>query len=156
MAITAEYLPTSATHRNPSDFTPELSRRARGVEIWAALRHLGRRGVADMIERCCRHARRFAEGFNSSGYRVLNNVVLNQVLVSFGNPEKTQKVIADANCTKTCLYLSFVLLLASAGYAATGIGGLDSLGAVAIFVFAFREGREAFGKARVKNCSCHD
>jgi len=102
MAITAEYLPTSTTHRNPSDFTPELSRRARGVEIWAALRHLGRRGVADMIERCCRHARRFAEGFNSSGYRVLNNVVLNQVLVSFGNPEKTQKVIADIQQDGTC------------------------------------------------------
>lgn len=102
MAITAEYLPTSAPHRNPSDFTPELSRRARGIEVWAALRHLGRGGVADMIERCCRHARRFADGFNSSGYRVLNNVVLNQVLVSFGNPEKTKKVIAGIQQDGTC------------------------------------------------------
>jgi hypothetical protein len=49
-----------------------------------------------------------------------------------------------------------VLLLASAGYAATGIGGLDSLGAIAIAVFAYREGREAFEKARGKTCSCHD
>jgi len=102
MAITAEYLPTSALHRNPSDFTPELSRRARGVEIWAALRHLGRRGVAEMIELCCRHARRFADGFRSSGYRVLNDVVLNQVLVSFGDPEKTKSVIAGIQQDGTC------------------------------------------------------
>ena len=102
MAITAEYLPTSAPHRNPSDFTPELSRRARGVEVWAALRHLGRRGVADMIERCCRHARRFADGFRSSGYRVLNDVVLNQVLVSFDEAEKTKRVIAGIQQDGTC------------------------------------------------------
>jgi glutamate/tyrosine decarboxylase-like PLP-dependent enzyme len=102
MAITAEYLPTSASHRNPSDFTPELSRRARGVEVWAALRYLGRRGVADMIERCCRHARRFADGFSSSGYRVLNDVVLNQVLVSFGEAEKTKRVIAGIQQDGTC------------------------------------------------------
>ena len=102
MAITAEYLPTSAPHRNPSDFTPELSRRARGLEVWAALRHLGRRGVADMIERCCRHARRFADGFRSSGYRVLNDVVLNQVLVSFGGAEKTKRVIAGIQQDGTC------------------------------------------------------
>ena len=102
MAITAEYLPTSASHRNPSDFTPELSRRARGVEVWAALRYLGRRGVADMIERCCRHAKRFADGFSSSGYRVLNDVVLNQVLVSFGEAEKTKRVIAGIQQDGTC------------------------------------------------------
>ena len=102
MAITAEYLPTLAPHRNPSDFTPELSRRARGVEVWAALRFLGRRGVADMIERCCRHARRFADGFISSGYRVLNDVVLNQVLVSFGEAEKTKRVIAGIQQDGTC------------------------------------------------------
>ena len=61
MAITADYLPTEAAERNPADYTPELSRRARGVEVWAALRSLGRRGVADLIERNCRHARRFAD-----------------------------------------------------------------------------------------------
>lgn len=102
MAITAEYLPTSTPHRNPSDFTPELSRRARGVEVWAALRHLGRRGVAEMIGRCCRHARRFADGFSASGYQVLNEVVLNQVLVSFGDPEKTKRVIAAIQQDGTC------------------------------------------------------
>jgi divalent metal cation (Fe/Co/Zn/Cd) transporter len=90
----------------------------------------------------------------------LVSIVTMGLLISFkmrvGRQLQSDAIIADANCTKTCLYLSFVLLLASAGYAATGIGGLDSLGAVAISVFAFREGREAFEKARGKNCSCHD
>jgi glutamate/tyrosine decarboxylase-like PLP-dependent enzyme len=93
MAITAEYLPTASPYRDPSDFTPELSRRARGIEVWAALKQLGRKGVADLIERCCRHAGRFAEGLDAAGYDILNDVVLNQVLVSFGDPETTQKVI---------------------------------------------------------------
>ena len=62
MAVTAEYLPSDSPFRNPADFTPELSRRARGVEVWAALRALGRDGVAELIERNCRQARRFADG----------------------------------------------------------------------------------------------
>ena len=102
MAITAEYLPTSSPHRNPADYTPELSRRARGVEVWAALRHLGRSGVTDLIERCCRHARRFSEGLSKAGYKVLNDVVLNQVLVSFGDPELTERVIAGVQEEGTC------------------------------------------------------
>ncbi len=73
---------------------PELSRRARGAEVWAALRSLGRNGLADLIERSCRHARRMAEALSDAGYEVLNDVVLNQVLVSFGTPEETRKVIA--------------------------------------------------------------
>jgi glutamate/tyrosine decarboxylase-like PLP-dependent enzyme len=102
MAITAEYLPTESTERNPSDYTPELSRRARGVEVWAALRSLGRSGLAEMIARCCRHARRFSEALKEAGYEVLNDVVLNQVLVSFGDPEKTSKIIADIQSDGTC------------------------------------------------------
>jgi glutamate/tyrosine decarboxylase-like PLP-dependent enzyme len=94
MAVTAEYLPTSSPYRNPSDFVPELSRRARGVEVWAALQSLGRSGVIELIERTCRHARKFAEGLQSAGYEVLNEVVLNQALVAFGDPETTTRVIA--------------------------------------------------------------
>jgi glutamate/tyrosine decarboxylase-like PLP-dependent enzyme len=93
MSITASYLPTVTEQRNPSDYTPELSRRARGVEIWAALKSLGRSGVSDLIERTCRYARRFAEGLQSAGYSILNDVVLNQVLVSFGDAETTKQVI---------------------------------------------------------------
>jgi len=102
MAITADYLPTDTQHRNPSDFTPELSRRARGVDIWAALRSLGRRGVEDLIVRCCSHAKHFAEGLQAAGFEILNEVVLNQVLVSFGDDETTLRVIEEIQRDGTC------------------------------------------------------
>lgn len=101
MAITADYLPTS-DFRNPSDFTPELSRRARGVEVWAALRSLGREGIAELIERNCRQARRFAAGLEAAGYRILNDVVLNQVLVAFGDAETTNRVVSEIQREGTC------------------------------------------------------
>lgn len=101
MAITADYLPTSE-FRNPSDFTPELSRRARGVEVWAALRCLGRRGVGELIDGNCRQARRFADGLEAAGFRVLNDVVLNQVLVAFGDAETTNRVISEIQTDGTC------------------------------------------------------
>lgn len=102
MAITAEYLPTETQERNPSDFTPELSRRARGVEIWAALRTLGREGLAEMFERHCRQARRFAQGLSAAGHEILNDVVLNQVLVSFGAPERTRRIVQALQEEGTC------------------------------------------------------
>jgi glutamate/tyrosine decarboxylase-like PLP-dependent enzyme len=103
MAITADYLPQAAgAERNPSDFTPELSRRARGVEVWAALQSLGRDGIADMIERNCRQARRFATGLSAKGYAVLNDVVLNQVLVSFGDDARTRRVVTRLQADGTC------------------------------------------------------
>ena len=72
-----------------------------------------------------------------------------------GRALNSQAIIADANCTKTCMYLSFVLLLASAGYELTGIGSLDSIGTILIAWLSFREGREAFQKAAGKlTCSC--
>jgi glutamate/tyrosine decarboxylase-like PLP-dependent enzyme len=102
MAITAEYLPTGDSRRNPSDFTPELSRRARGVEVWAAMRSLGRGGLVEMFERNCRQARRFAEALSAAGYEVLNDVVLNQVVVSFGPPELTERVVDELQAEGTC------------------------------------------------------
>ena len=101
MAIHASYLP-KAEARDPSDYTPELSRRARGVEVWAALRALGRSGLAALIERTCRHATRFARGLADAGFEVLNDVVLNQVLVSFGDAETTNRVIAELQRDGTC------------------------------------------------------
>ena len=102
MAITAEYLPTESPHRNPADFTPELSRRARGVEAWAAMHSLGRPGLAELFERNCRQARRFAEGLRAAGHSVLNDVVLNQVLVTFGDAERTRAVISALQKEGTC------------------------------------------------------
>jgi glutamate/tyrosine decarboxylase-like PLP-dependent enzyme len=101
MAITADYLPTSE-FRNPSDFTPELSRRARGVEVWAALRSLGKKGVAELVERNCRQARRFAEGLETAGFKVLNDVVLNQVLVVFKDAATTNRVVSEIQTEGTC------------------------------------------------------
>jgi glutamate/tyrosine decarboxylase-like PLP-dependent enzyme len=101
MAVTAAYL-SASPERKPSDFTPELSRRARGVEVWAALKSLGRAGLAEMIERCCRHAERFAAGLRAAGYEVLNEVVLNQVLVSFGDAATTRRVIEALQADGTC------------------------------------------------------
>ena len=102
MAITAEYLPTDSPFRNPSDYTPELSRRARGVEVWAALRSLGRSGVIELVEHNCRQARRFAEGLRSAGYQVINEVTLNQVLVVFGDAETTHRVVTELQTEGTC------------------------------------------------------
>ncbi len=97
----AAYLQESPV-REPMHFTPELSRRARGVEVWAALRTLGRSGVAELVERCCRYAERFAEGLAQAGYQVLNEVALNQVLVSFGDDAATRRVIERVQSEGTC------------------------------------------------------
>ena len=102
MAVTADYLPAAGAERNPCDFTPELSRRARGVEVWAALHSLGREGIAELIERNCAQARQFAARLGAAGYAVLNEVVLNQVLVSFGEAERTRAVVAALQREGTC------------------------------------------------------
>ncbi|MBA3561201.1 MAG: aspartate aminotransferase family protein [Actinobacteria bacterium] len=95
MAMTAEYLvadPNAA--RDQMDWTPEFSRRARGLTVYAALRSLGTSGVAALVERCCRHAMRFAEELGRlPGCEILNEVVLNQVLLRFGDDEMTHAVL---------------------------------------------------------------
>lgn len=101
MTVRAAYL-TMGERREPWQYVPEASRRARAVDVWAALRSLGRRGVADMIERNCRQASRFAHGFRKAGFEVLNDVVLNQVIVSFGDAEKTRRVIDEVQKEGTC------------------------------------------------------
>ncbi len=101
MAMEAAYL-VQGEHREPSHYNPELSRRARGVELWAGLRSLGRSGMAEIVERTSSHARRFAQGLRAAGYQILNDVVINQVLVSFGSPEKTLRTIARLQADGTC------------------------------------------------------
>jgi glutamate/tyrosine decarboxylase-like PLP-dependent enzyme len=101
MAIGASYF-TPGEQREPSQYTPEMSRRARGVELWAALRSLGRSGLADLVERTCVHAQRFAAGLRERGYEILNDVVINQVLVSFGSSDATRAVIEAVQRDGTC------------------------------------------------------
>lgn len=101
MTMTAAYLEAGA-RREPMYHTPEASRRARGVELWAALKSSGRVGLRSLIERTCTLAQRFADHFRNAGVAVLNDVVINQVLVSFGASEVTQKIIRAIQEDGTC------------------------------------------------------
>ncbi len=93
MSASAAYL-TEGQTRDPHHTVPEMSRRAQAIEVWAALRSLGRDGLAALLERSCAHARHMAQALEGAGYEVLNDVVLNQVLVSFGAPDVTRRVVA--------------------------------------------------------------
>ncbi len=103
MSYTAAYLQDDRALRAPSDFVPESSRRARGFVTWAALRELGREGLADLVERCCALARRFADRLAAiDGVTIANDVVLNQALVGFGDDERTDRVIEGIQRDGTC------------------------------------------------------
>ena len=107
MRKTAGYFPDERPGERDSDaFVPESSRRARGFAVWAALRTLGRPGVAELVDRCCALARRFALALDEMpGVQVLNDVVLNQVLVRFGDSDEvTHRVIAAAQDEGTCWF----------------------------------------------------
>ncbi len=104
MAVTASYLvhASDPRMRDEVDWTPEFSRRARGFTVYAALRSLGRAGVAALVDRCCAHARRFAELLENGGATILNDVVLNQVLVRFGDGDRTREIIDRVQRDGTC------------------------------------------------------
>src|SRR5277367_6903453 len=101
LTVTAAYLQAGG-RREPMHHTPDSSRRARGVELWAALKSLGREGLCALIERTCAYAQRFADGFRTAGFEVLSDVVINQVLVSFGSAEVTPEVIRVVQEDGTC------------------------------------------------------
>lgn len=104
MSYAAAYLTGSGAHSDPvlGDLTPESSRRARGFAVWAALRELGRDGVAELVDRCCALARRMALRLEAGGATVHNDVVLNQVLVSVGDPARTDELVAAIQQEGTC------------------------------------------------------
>jgi glutamate/tyrosine decarboxylase-like PLP-dependent enzyme len=101
VSATAVYLPET-DGREPYKFVPEMSREARGIPVWAALKTLGKRGLADLIDRNCAGGRYFAEGLWAAGFEILNEVVLNQVLVSFGDAATTLEVIKGIQEEGTC------------------------------------------------------
>jgi divalent metal cation (Fe/Co/Zn/Cd) transporter len=86
---------------------------------------------------------------------ILTMWALMRCKIKVGRELDSPAILADANCTRTCMYLSFVLLFASAGYEVTGIGGLDSIGAIFIAGFSIKEGRESFAKAKGLSCCLH-
>jgi glutamate/tyrosine decarboxylase-like PLP-dependent enzyme len=102
MSISGAYLPQPSEHRDAINYTPDSSRRARAVEIWSALKFLGRSGLSELVSRCCRLARRFADDLQQAGVEVLNDVVLNQVVVAFGDDEHTRRVIGTIQESGTC------------------------------------------------------
>ncbi|MGV9809494.1 pyridoxal phosphate-dependent decarboxylase family protein [Micromonospora chersina] len=102
MSYAAAYLVGSGGAPAGADLTAESSRRARGFAVWAGLRELGRDGVAAVVDRCCALARRFADGLAAAGFEVANDVVLNQVLVGFGDDARTDRVVAAVQADGTC------------------------------------------------------
>jgi len=101
MGITAPYL-EPGSRRETMHHTPEASRRTGGVELWAALKSLDRSGLCALVERTCAHAQQFARGLQEAGFAVLNDVVINQVLVSFGSPDVTHEVTRRIQEDGTC------------------------------------------------------
>jgi glutamate/tyrosine decarboxylase-like PLP-dependent enzyme len=101
LSVSAAYLPNDE-RREPAHFTPELSRRARVVEVWAAMRSLGRRGIARMVESNCESASLMARLLREGGLKILNEVALNQILVSAGNDAATERLIEAVQAEGTC------------------------------------------------------
>jgi len=111
LVVPAHYIQATKGERDPRSFTPDESRRARGIAVYAALRTLGRRGVQELVERCCSFARQMAQALQKHPQvRVLNEVVLNQVLVRFvplkGYPRDEaafiDQVVAGVQSEGTC------------------------------------------------------
>jgi glutamate/tyrosine decarboxylase-like PLP-dependent enzyme len=103
VSYSASYLQGSGSSSYAlGDLVLSSSRRARGFAVWAALRELGRSGVADLVDRTCLLARRFADGLRAGGAEIANDVVLNQVLVSFGSDERTDRVVDAVQRDGTC------------------------------------------------------
>ena len=103
MSIRAAYLIQDENgERDPLDFNPEFSRRARGIPVYAAIRALGRSGIAEIVDRSHAMALRFAETLAAGEVEVLNDVVLNQVLVRFGDDELTRQVVKNVQQEGTC------------------------------------------------------
>jgi glutamate/tyrosine decarboxylase-like PLP-dependent enzyme len=101
LSVSGDYFHESED-RIPYKYFPELSRRARAIDIWATLRTLGRSGIDNLITRTCGFANRFAELLADAGYEILNKVETNQVLVSFGSDEETLAVIREVQREGTC------------------------------------------------------
>lgn len=101
MQATASYIPYSEK-RESMHYTPEMSRRARAVELWATLKCLGKDGVEELVDRLCAHAERFAERLKTKGFRILNDVIFNQVLAACETPELTKATLENIQKSGEC------------------------------------------------------
>jgi glutamate/tyrosine decarboxylase-like PLP-dependent enzyme len=101
MSVEAAYLVEGRIGQDPGLYAPEMSRRARGVPTWAVLKSLGKSGLVDMIDRTVDMAQRFAGRMRDAGFTILNDVVLNQVLIDFGGPEETNRIVREVQAEGT-------------------------------------------------------
>ena len=101
MQVTGSYILYSE-QRDGKLYTPEMSRRGRAVELWATLKLLGRSGVEELVDQLCARAQQFAEGIKGTGFRVLNDVAFNQVLVACDTPDETQAVLQHLQSGDEC------------------------------------------------------
>jgi len=101
MSISGAYL-LASDNRDAINLTPDSSRRARAIEVWAALKSLGRSGLTELVNRNCHQAQRLAEGLHQGGVEILNDVVLNQIVAAFGDDDKTNRVISMVQESGEC------------------------------------------------------
>jgi glutamate/tyrosine decarboxylase-like PLP-dependent enzyme len=101
MQMSGAYIPAS-DKRDNMNYTLDMSRRARGIELWAVLKSLGREGVEELVDRLCGHAVRFASGLEAAGFDILNEVVFNQVLVRCDTPDMTRKTLENIQHSSEC------------------------------------------------------
>ena len=83
-------------------FTPEMSRRARAIELWATLKYLGRSGVEEIVDGLCDRAQQFSEQLSTAGFNILNEVVFNQILVSGSTAEETNETLKNIQESGEC------------------------------------------------------
>ena len=102
MTVSGAYYPVNDAKLNGMMLSPDSSRRARGIELWATLRSLGRSGVAELVERLCSNAARFARALEREGFKILNDVVLNQVVACLPNDDATRRLIGAVRADGTC------------------------------------------------------
>lgn len=142
MSIRAAYLIQDENgERDSLDYNPEFSRRARGIPVYAALRALGRDGVSEIVDRCHAMAQRFADRLRAGDVQVLNDVVLNQVLVRFGDDDAlTRRVVTEVQNEGTCwmsgtTWQGKAAMRISVSNWTTGPGDIDRSAAAVLKVF---------------------
>lgn len=101
MQLSGSYIQYS-NERDGMLYTPEMSKRARAIELWAVLKFLGRKGVADLVDGLCELAEQFSQKLRSNGFQILNDVVFNQILVSCDTPEKTKTTLKNLQTSGEC------------------------------------------------------
>ena len=139
-------------NKDTRDLFERIALRITGISFYILTAGLIVTSVVSIINRS--HPSTTFWGIIISLISIFTMIFLLKFKLNIGKKLNSNSIIADANCTKTCVYLSIILLISSLLYEVFKIGFIDSIGALGIAWYAFNEGREAFEKARSKSCSC--